>query len=80
MIGLLLKKWLLSHLARLIGCGAAALSVFAVLLGARQAGKKAERVEQMKKALEVKNGQLNATLEVPRTRSELVNWLQRGKF
>ena len=49
MIGFILKRWLLSNLVRLIGCGAAVLSVFAVLLGARQAGRKAERVEQLKK-------------------------------
>ena len=80
MIGFLLKKWLLSHLPQLIGFGAATLSVLAVLLGARQAGRKAERVEQMKKALEVKNAQLNATLEAPRSRSDLVDWLFKGKF
>ena len=80
MIGLLLKRWLLSNLVRFLGWGAATLSVFAVLLGLRQAGRKAERVDQLKKTLEIKNAQLNATLEAPRSRSELVNWLHKGKF
>ena len=80
MIGFLLKRWLLNNLVRLLGWGTAALSVFAVLLGARQAGRKAERVEQMKKALEIKNVQLNATVEAPRSRSELVDWVRRGKL
>lgn len=80
MIGLILKRWLFSHLLQLIGWGAATLSVFAVLLGARQAGRKAERVDQMKRTLEVKNAQLRATLEAPRTRHELVDWLFKGKF
>ena len=80
MIGFILKRWLLSHLLHLIGWGAATLSVLAVLLGARQAGRKAERVDQFKKTLEVKNGQLNATVEAPRSRNELVEWLHKGKF
>ena len=80
MIGLLLKKWLLSNLVRLFGWGAATFSIFAVLLGARQAGRRAERVDQMKKILESKNAQLNATVEAPRSRSELIDWLRQGKF
>ena len=80
MIGFIVKRWLLSHLLQLIGWGAVALSVLAVLFGARQAGRKAERVEQLKKTLEVKNAQLNATLEAPSTRPELAKWLRRGKF
>jgi hypothetical protein len=43
---------------RLIGWGVAALSVSAVLLGARQAGRNAERVDQLKKSLEIKDAQL----------------------
>ena len=80
MIGFILKRWLLSHLLKLIGWGAATLSVFAVLFGARQAGRKAERVDQLKKTLETKNAQLQAIQDAPRTRSDLVEWLRRGKF
>ena len=80
MIGLLLKRWLLNNLTRLLGWGAAAFSVVAVLLGARQAGRKAECMEQMKKIVEVKNEQLRATVEAPRTRADLLNWLRKGKL
>ena len=80
MIGFFLKRWLLSNLTRLLGWGAIVSSVCAVLLGARQAGRKAERLDQLKKTFEVKNEQLKATVEAPRTRSELVKWLYRGKL
>ena len=80
MIAFLLKRWLLSNLTNLLGWGAIASSVCAVLLGARQAGRKAEKAEQMKKALEVKNDQLQATVEAPRSRADLLDWLHRGKF
>ena len=80
MIGFIVKRWLLSNLARLLGCGAAAFSVVAVLFGARQAGRKAERVEQLKKALEIRNEQLRAAVEAPRSRDDLIKWLQQRKF
>ena len=80
MIGFFLKRWLLSHLLCLIGFGAATLSVLAVLFGARQAGRNAERIGQLKKTLEVKNEQLQATMEAPRTRADLLKWLRRGKL
>ena len=80
MIGFILKRWLLSNLVRLLGLGAAAFSVFAVLLGARQAGRKAERVDQMKKAMETKDAQMRATMEAPRSRADLIKWLRQGKF
>lgn len=76
----IIKSWLSSNLLRLIGWGVAALSVSAVLLGARQAGRNAERVDQLRKILEVKDAQLRATLDTPRTRGELVERLRRGKF
>ena len=80
MIGFIVKRWLLSNLIRLVGWGAATLSVFAVLLGARQAGRKAERVDQLKKTLEVKDAQLRAQMEAPRSRADLLKWLHKGKF
>ena len=77
---LIIKSWLSSNLLRLIGWGVAGLSVLTVLLGARQAGRNAERVDQLKHILEVKDAQLSATLDAPRTRSELVDRLRNGKF
>ena len=76
----LVKAWLSGNALRLIGWSVAALSVAAVLLGARHAGRNAERVDQLKHILEVKDAQLRATLDAPRTRSELVDRLRRGKF
>jgi len=76
----IIKTWLSGNLLRLIGWGAAALSVTAILLGARQAGRNAERVDHLKKSLEIKDAQLRATLDAPRNRGELVNRLRDGKF
>lgn len=72
--------WLSINALRLIGWGAVALSVMAVLLGARQAGRNAERYDQLKKIVEIKDAQLRATLDAPHTRAELVDCLRDGKF
>jgi len=77
---LIFKNWLSSNVLRLAGWGVAALSVSTILLGARQAGRNAERVDQLKKSLEIKDAQLRATLDAPRTRVELVDRLRDGKF
>ena len=77
---MIIKTWLSGNALRLVGWGVAALSVSAVLLGARQAGRNAERVDQLKKSLEIKDAQLRATLNAPRTRGELVDRLRDGKF
>ena len=77
---MIIKTWLSSNTLRLAGWGVAALSVAAVLFGARQAGRNAERVDQLKKSLEVKDAQLRATLDAPRNRGELVDRLRDGKF
>jgi hypothetical protein len=77
---LIVKNWLSGNALRLAGWGVAGLSVLTVLLGARQAGRNAERVDQLKNILEVKDVQLRATLDAPRTRGELVDRLRRGKF
>jgi hypothetical protein len=76
----IIKIWLSGNALRLIGWSVAALSVSAVLLGARQAGRSAERVDQLKKSLEIKDAQLRATLDAPRNRGELVDRLRDGKF
>jgi hypothetical protein len=77
---MIIKTWLSSNALRLIGWSVAALSVSAVLLGARQAGRNAERVDQLKKSLEIRNAQLLATLNAPRNRGELACRLRDGKF
>lgn len=77
---LILKNWLAGNALRLLGYGAAAFSVAAILFGARQAGRNAERVDQLKKIVEIKDAQLRATLDAPRNRDELVDRLRDGKF
>jgi hypothetical protein len=77
---IIIKSWLSSNIIRLAGWGVAALSVVTVLFGSRQAGRNAERVDQLKKIVEIKDAQLRATLDVPRNRNELIDVLRRGKF
>lgn len=77
---MIIKTWFSSNLLRIIGWGVAAVSVATILLGARQAGRNAERVDQLKKSSEIKDAQLRATLDAPRNRDELVNRLRDGKF
>lgn len=72
--------WLSSNAMRFISWSAIAASVTAILLGARQSGKNAERYDQLKKITEIKDAQLRAALDAPRTRSDLVNRLRNGKF
>lgn len=76
----LFTGWLSSNALRLIGWGAIAASVTAILLGARQTGRNAERYDQLKKIVEIKDAQLRATLDAPHTRTELVDRLRDGKF
>ena len=76
----LLSGWLSSNLIKIIGWGAIAASVAAILLGAKQSGRTAERYDQLKKIVEVKDAQLRATLDAPRTRADLVKRLRDGKF
>ncbi|MER2520639.1 MAG: hypothetical protein ABTQ34_08125 [Bdellovibrionales bacterium] len=76
----ILISWVSSNLIKIIGWGALALSVLAILLGAKQSGRTAERYDQLKKIVEVKDAQLRATLDAPRTRADLVKRLRDGKF
>lgn len=76
----ILTGWLSSNLIKIVGCAALALSVLGVLLGARQSGRTAERYDQLKKIVEIKDAQLRATLDAPRTRADLVKCLRDGKF
>jgi hypothetical protein len=50
---LLLEAWLLRNALGSLGWLAAAGAVAAVLFGARQAGRNAERVENMRRTVEV---------------------------
>ena len=76
----IVKTWLSGNLLRLVGWSVTALSVATVLFGARQAGRNVERVDQLKKIVEIKDAQLRATLDAPRNRDELIDRLRDGKF
>lgn len=55
---LFLQGWLLRNVLALLGWLAAAGAVAAVLFGARQAGRNAERVENMRRTVEVQHDQI----------------------
>lgn len=76
----LFTSWVSSNLIKIVGWGVLALSVLGVLLGARQSGRTAERYDQLKKIVEIKDAQLRATLDAPRTRADLVKRLRDGKL
>ncbi|MDD3181350.1 MAG: hypothetical protein PHD48_00870 [Alphaproteobacteria bacterium] len=76
----ILTSWFSSNLIKIIGWGAVAASVASVLLGAKQSGRSAERYDQLKKITEIKDAQLRAALDAPRTRADLVKRLRDGKF
>lgn len=76
----IITSWLSGNVLKVIGWGAVAVSVLAVLLGARQSGKNSERYDQLKKLMEIKDAQLRSALDAPRTRAELVDRLRSGKF
>ena len=76
----IVKSWLTGNAIRLLGYGLAALSVSALVLGIRQSGKNAVRLDNLKTVLEVKDEQLRAAANAPRTRADLVGRLRDGKF
>ena len=65
---------------RLAGWVAVTGAVLAVLLGARQAGRNAERIERMRKTIEVQREQLDAAANRPRDRDELIGRMRDGSF
>ena len=76
----ILTSWFSSNMLKIIGWGTVAASVAAVLFGARQSGRTAERYDQLKKITEIKDAQLRAAMDAPRTRADLVKRLRDGKF
>ena len=77
---MIFTSWFSSNMLKVIGWGAVAASVAAVLFGAKQSGRTAERYDQLKKITEIKDAQLRAALDAPRTRADLVKRLRDGKF
>jgi hypothetical protein len=68
------------HALRIAGLLAMLGAVAAVLLGSRQAGRNAERVERMRKTIEVQSEQLDAASRRPRDRDQLRRRLRDGSF
>ena len=77
---LLLQGWLLRNVLTLVGWLAAAAAVASVLFGARQAGRNAERIENMRRTVEVQRDQLEAASRRPRDRGELARRMRGGTF
>ena len=75
-----IQGWLTTNVLALLGCAAAAAAVAAVLLGARQAGRNAERIDRMKKTIEVQRDQLEAATRRPRDRDDLTRRMRDGTF
>lgn len=75
-----LKTFLTTNALRVSAWCMAALSFLGILLAARRAGRNAERVGNLEKTVEIKDAQLRATLDAPRSRDELAQRLRDGKF
>jgi hypothetical protein len=77
---LLLQGWLLRNVLTVLGWLAASAAVAAVLFGARQAGRNAERVENLRRTVDVQRDQLEAASRRPRDRGELARRMRDGTF
>ena len=65
---------------QMLGWAAAAAAVLAVLLGARQSGRTAERVEHLKINAEIRREQLEAATRRPADRDQLAGRMRDGTF
>jgi hypothetical protein len=76
----IIGRLLAPYALKLVGLAAILGAVGAVLLGARQAGRNAERVERMRNSIEVQHDQLSAATRRPRDRDELARRMRDGSF
>ena len=76
----LIEQFLAPFALRLAGVAAVIGAILAVLLGARQAGRNAERLDRMHKTLEIQREQLEAATRRPRDRDELIERMREGRF
>jgi hypothetical protein len=76
----ILGRLLAPYALKLVGLFAIIGAVAATLLGARQAGRNAERVERMRRTIEVQREQLDAASRRPRDRDELARRMRDGSF
>lgn len=76
----ILGRLLAPYALKLAGLFAIIGAVVAILLGARQAGRNAERVERMRRTIEVQHDQLDAASRRPRDRDDLARRMRDGSF
>ena len=76
----LVGRLLAPYALKLAGLFAIIGAVAAVLFGACQAGRNAERVERMRRTMEVQREQLDAASRRPRDRDELAHRMRDGSF
>ena len=76
----LIGQFLAPFALRLAGLAAIIGAVLTVLLGARQAGRNAERFVRMRKTMEIQREQLEAAPRRPRDRDELIERMRDGSF
>ncbi len=76
----LLRSWLLRRGLSLLGWLAAAVAVLAVLLGARRAGRNAERVEAAARYVQTTRAQLQVATNRPASRASLKRLLLGHKY
>jgi hypothetical protein len=76
----IIGRLLAPYALKLVGLFAIIGAVTAILLGARQAGRNAERVERMRRTIEVQREQLDAASRRPRDRDELARRMRDGSF
>lgn len=76
----LIWQLLAPYALRIAGWFAIIGAALVVLFGARQAGRNAERVERMRRTIEVQREQLDAAARRPRDRDELIERMRDGRF
>lgn len=76
----IIGRLLAPYALKLAGLFAIIGAVAAILLGARQAGRNAERVERMRRTIEVQRDQLDAASRRPRDRDELARRMRDGSY
>ena len=76
----ILGRLLAPYALKLAGIFAIVGAVAAILFGARQAGRNAERAERMRRTIEVQREQLDAASRRPRDRDDLARRMRNGSF
>lgn len=76
----LIIQFLAPFSLRIMAFAAIILTIILTLLGARNSGRNTERVDQLRKLLEIQLGQLEASNRRPRDRDELTGRMHDGSF